>query len=530
MTSAMRKAAITVISLLILLRPALRAQKGTIMPTPAQIAFNATGQIVSGGCVWTYTAGTTTAAATYVDVNLTTPNANPIITGTDGKFTAYLVPGQSYKFQYEQACTPPAHGASIKTVDNIAATPTTSNNTSTLGTAAQTLSAGTCAYLSDGSGGRTTGQWYPCDSANPYSSTTVTVGMVPTQIAAAASGTILLNGSVTGLTSLSVGAVYYVGTSGAITPTAPSNRRVLGQADTAASLVLGPGDTNPPQTVFANDFRLSLTTATCVTTSDVTAATTLYWTPCTGNRVTLFDANGNPNTLTSAEISIAVPATTSQMYDVWVFNNAGTPALELLAWTNDTTPAVGVTRTSGRYTKSGDSTRLYVGSFRTTTVSGQTEDSKARRYVANYYNVRRRPLRVVDVATSWTYTTNTWRQANGNTANLVDVVIGHVNETALWLAVTVGSFNAAANNDAEVGIGEDSTTAPASELVGGTGLSTSPTIAGIPISAYLAKLPAIGRHAYNWIEKANASGGGGTTTWVGSSNGVASGISGWIEG
>jgi hypothetical protein len=73
-----------------------------------------------------------------------------------------------------------------------------------------------------------------------------------------------------------------------------------------------------------------------------------------------------------------------------------------------------------------------VGSFRTTTVSGQTEDSAAKRYVWNYYNRVRAPVLKFDSTDSWSYTSTTIRQANGAAANQVDIVVG-LAETTLDL-------------------------------------------------------------------------------------------------
>jgi hypothetical protein len=171
-------------------------------------------------------------------------------------------------------------------------------------------------------------------------------------------------------------------------------------------------------------------------TADVTAATTLYLTPCYGNRIDLPDSLGNPQRHTTAEISIAVPATTSQMYDVFVYSSSGTATLELLAWTNDTTRATALVRTNGRWLKTGDLTRMYVGSVRTTTVSGQTEDSAVKRYVWNMYNRAERVLQRLETTASWTYQTATFRQANAAAANQVDVVQG-LAESPLWLQLTV---------------------------------------------------------------------------------------------
>jgi hypothetical protein len=62
---------------------------------------------------------------------------------------------------------------------------------------------------------------------------------VPNAISSLGNGTIRTVGTVTGLSSLTVGGIYYIGTAGAITTTAPSNARKIGQADTTSSLVVG---------------------------------------------------------------------------------------------------------------------------------------------------------------------------------------------------------------------------------------------------------------------------------------------------
>ena len=87
--------------------------------------------------------------------------------------------------------------------------------------------------------------------------------------------------------------------------------------------------------------RLTLTSGTPVTSSDVTAATTLYFAPYKGNRIGL--NNGSAwQVHTFTELSIAVPATTDTNYDVFVYDNNGTPTLELLAWSDATTRATGI--------------------------------------------------------------------------------------------------------------------------------------------------------------------------------------------
>jgi hypothetical protein len=259
------------------------------------------------------------------------------------------------------------------------------------------------------------------------------------------------------------------------------------------------------------DFRLTLTTATAVTTSDVTAATTIYATPYKGNRIALFDGTGNWLKRTSAEISIAVPATTSQMYDVFCYDNAGVPTLELTAWTNDTTRATALALQNGVYVKTGATTRRYLGSFRTTGTSGQTEDSLAKRYVWNYYNRMDRPMYVKEATDSWTYTTLTFRQANASTANQLDMVIG-VSEEQIEAQVFAAASNSGAANSAvmQVGIGVDSTTVSSAQAMP-TALNL--TSGGVqPATAHYRGFPGAGRHFLAWLEISTASG---TTTWQG---------------
>jgi hypothetical protein len=102
---------------------------GTYAPDPDLRIVDANGVPISGGLIWTYLAGTTTPVATYTDVGLTIPNSNPIVAGSDGRFVAFLTPGLSYKFVYEQAATPPAHGTVVATRDNILGVPLTVSTT-----------------------------------------------------------------------------------------------------------------------------------------------------------------------------------------------------------------------------------------------------------------------------------------------------------------------------------------------------------------------------------------------------------------
>lgn len=248
--------------------------------------------------------------------------------------------------------------------------------------------------------------------------------------------------------------------------------------------------------------RLTLTSGTAVTTSDVTAATTLYFTPYQGNRIALYDGSTGWALLTFTELNIAVPATTSTMYDVFVYNNSGTAALELLAWTNDTTRATALTLQNGVYVKTGATTRRYVGSFRTTTVSGQTEDSAAKRFVWNYYNRVIRPLQKIDAGGAYNYTSTTIRQAQGSTSYQVAVVVG-VAECAVDLTLTMSLNNSTtAGRNGGFGIGVNSTTTYTASV------SVTSPVAGYEMtpSTRLTHQPAAGYTFYSWLEANDASG------------------------
>lgn len=269
--------------------------------------------------------------------------------------------------------------------------------------------------------------------------------------------------------------------------------------------------------------RLTLTTATPVTTSDVTAATTLRWALYGGNQIALYTGT-EWVARTTTELSIAVPATTDTGYDVFIYDNAGTPTMELTAWTSLTARATALTTQDGVLVKTGATTRRYVGSFRTTSVSGQTEDSAEKRYVWNYYHRIPRVLKRVESTNSWTYTTATYRQANNSTSNQVGVFIG-----VAEVPVDISGEHFVSNGQTVVewaAVGYDSVTVPIAVAQG-----TIPG-AGIPIKlqARIAHYPAIGYHYYALLERSQATD---TSTWYGDNSDATlmqAGLFGVVEG
>lgn len=515
---------LNILAMLLLSVASVFAQ-GTVMPAPKFVGLDNAGLIVAGGKLCTYASGTTTPQPTYSDVGLTTPNSNPVILDSAGRATVYLS-ATSYKFILKTPGTDStcSTGTTLWTQDAVPAIPSSSANIDVLGTAGEALSAGQAVYLSDGSGSKSAGQWYRADSTNGYSSVTPVVGMVPTAISSGSSGTVRLAGSVSGLSSLTTGTIYYISTTGTLSATAPGNARKLGQADTSTSLVLKdiPPIATVPQTIVQG--RLSLTSGTPVTTADVTAATTVYWT-CGGStscQISLYDgANWNIRTFT--ELSIAVPSTTNVVYDVMIQDNGSSaPTLVLAQWTNDVTRSVALATQNGVLLWTGVLTRRYVGTFRTTGITGQTEDSFAKRYLWNFYNRAMRPMYRQDPTGNWNYTTATYRQANANTANQLDFVIGVSEETVHVIYVSAFS-NTGSGVPVQNGIGFDSTNSlnTTQDFGGQTYSPAAITIAQVT-STYQG-IPTIGRHFLVMLEYSTASG---TTTWYG----TLSAISGFIRG
>ncbi len=274
--------------------------------------------------------------------------------------------------------------------------------------------------------------------------------------------------------------------------------------------------------------RITLTASTPITTSDVTAATTIRYTPHLGNQVPLKSGSvWSAYTFSELTLSLGSDAANTP-YDLYVFLNAGVPALERLAWTNDTTRATGIARdsTSGFYTKSGDATRLYVGTYRTTGSAGQTEDSLLKRFVWNYYNRVPRLLVVTDTTDSWSGSGNVLRQARGQAANQVDLVIGAA-EVRVQLTATLMGANSVATTSQLTAIGEDSTSAKDANCL--NGLNQPAANAIVTNVARLEKYPVIGRHFYAWLEMSAA---GATATFYGDNGltSVQSGLIGTIDG
>lgn len=278
------------------------------------------------------------------------------------------------------------------------------------------------------------------------------------------------------------------------------------------------------------ELRLSLVTGVPVAITDQTAKATVFLTPYKGGNIDLHDGVSAWTTLNSAEVSVAVPATTGTPFDIWARNVAGVVTLDTTNWTNDTTRATALAYQNGILVKSGDSTRRYLGTGRTTGVAGQTEDSVAKRFLWNYYNRVVKKMKVTEGTASWRYENVAYRQANANAANQLDMVIG-VSEDAVTARVVCPANTSASVStcQTQVGIGVDSTTVDSSDVAPYTNSDV-----GQPrlTMAFYAGLPGIGRHFLAWLEASETTGAGNVNFYSasGAAHAMKSGISGELLG
>lgn len=281
--------------------------------------------------------------------------------------------------------------------------------------------------------------------------------------------------------------------------------------------------------------RLTLTSGTPVTTSNVSSASTLYFSPINGNWVGLYDGtNWSLNTFSELSLSLA-SLTSGKNYDVFLYNNSGTLTLILgPGWSTDTSRGTGAGTTElivqdgiwvNKQDLSGGPTAKkgrYLGTIRTTGTT-TTEDSDSRRYVWNCYNRAIRPLLAKDTTDQWSYTTNAWRAANANTTDGVGRVsfVNGLDLEAVTSRAQRMVYNGGAPVRASIGIGLDSTSATAAgELNNGASYTTASfEVTTADWTGYAG----IGYHYIQTLERSEAAG---TTSFFGDD----SAYSGWIQG
>jgi len=285
--------------------------------------------------------------------------------------------------------------------------------------------------------------------------------------------------------------------------------------------------TGPVSTSLCNG-RLTGTTAVPVTTADVVDFTDLFFTPYKGNEVSLYDGtNWIRHEFTERTLDISA-FTASKNYDIFLYNNAGTLTLSGTVWTNDTTRATALVAQDGVLCKTGALTYRYLGTIYMDAAQ-KCQDTTALRYVWNYYNRVPEFMKCVDTTDNWTYTTATWRAANGSSTDGVgrfSFVIG-VNEELISANSSAMAYNASAVY-LGIGIGLDKTNG--NDAIRHGGAIGPPAAQNVFPTEYVG-FTGIGLHYLQRVEWSTATG---TTSWYGDLNPAAapyqSGMIGVING
>lgn len=183
------------------------------------------------------------------------------------------------------------------------------------------------------------------------------------------------------------------------------------------------------------NLRLTLISGTAVMTSDQTAKTNIYATPYNGNNCSFYNGSSAWTSLSFSETTLSLSGLTSNTnYDVFGYNNSGTMAVEALSWSSSSARATALVLQDGVWVKSGATTRRYLGSFRTTNTTGQTEFSgftgtpaaggtEAKLFLFNAQNRVRFTAYSRDSTDSWTHAA-TWRNANNSATMRVSYITG----------------------------------------------------------------------------------------------------------
>lgn len=270
--------------------------------------------------------------------------------------------------------------------------------------------------------------------------------------------------------------------------------------------------------------RLTVQSGNPVPTANLANQSNLYFTPYQGSRLALYDGTKwviYPFTEVSAALS---GMTASTNYDVFIYDNAGTLALALVAWASATARASGITTQDGVYVLSSNTTRRYLGTLRATSAT-QTQDTEDQRFVWNYYNRVRRPLRLTEATNTWNYNTALYRPVANNAANVIEYVAGdETTVSARGMVLSTGTATDTADVSVSFGLDTTATALPQSPRGGSVRSTIRQQLWGETTDLD----NGLGYHQLYWIEYGNGSG----VTFYGDAGDtrVQAGVVGWIYG
>ena len=140
--------------------------------------------------------------------------------------------------------------------------------------------------------------------------------------------------------------------------------------------------------------RLTLASNNPFPTSDITGASTLYFTPCFGNKISLYDPIAGWRIFPFDQLSCTLSGLSAGVcYDAFVaLNPSGSVSLTLEPWSSLTMREQSPVWRDGISVSASDPRKRYVGTV-ALSATGVTQDTLTDRNVWNLYHQVRRPLR-----------------------------------------------------------------------------------------------------------------------------------------
>lgn len=294
--------------------------------------------------------------------------------------------------------------------------------------------------------------------------------------------------------------------------------------------------------------RLTLTSGTPVLTTGVTAGTSVYYTPFRGNLVPIYDGIVfNTSTFTELTLTLSANHPALNIYDIFIFKNAGTVTIGSGPAWNSASAGVGargagagtteLTRTIGgiltnlysmtarngatTYTVAA-SQGTYVGSMYMDGTNGQLSCllsyGQSRKWgLWNAYNRVPIIMKAGDPTATWNYAIGTFRQSNASAGNTIAEFTGLAEEIIRCQFIQNGTQTVAAGqiNTANIVVGWNATSSgvQATQFLGNIGAGTVTWNYNMKAEFIQTTAP-LGVNNVTSLEKATSPGGG-TTTFVG---------------
>jgi hypothetical protein len=277
--------------------------------------------------------------------------------------------------------------------------------------------------------------------------------------------------------------------------------------------------------------RLTLATGVPLPTSDIVGATSIYYTPALGSKLSIWDGT-QFLTYEFTELTLPLDANSGHSnyhiaglnYDLFAFNDAGTIRLGTgPRWGVGAVPGSTTARGSGagsteletkkgiltnknvmniRYgANSGDVVTVpankatFLGSV-TPSADGQATDSADRRLLSNAYNTALRPVRRTDAAATVVYSTAALAVVNGDTNNRVEVLFCLGGMTASIKASALVASSSATIRTVDMGIGSTASAFLTGSLKARSNVSS--TVSSIPTASFDG-VAGMGLRPFYWI-------------------------------